>query len=375
MDGSPERGRMEGLFGRGGAAVTTVSTTVEALAAFDQAKPELVISRVGVSADGAEGLELIRAIRTRPAELGGRTPAIAVAEACDAPDRQSALAAGFTDHLVAPSDFDGLLATIARCATEIDAMRRAGSTPRSIRKQRVIPTVRRPEIGFGNAVLDALETHASGALAGAVEFVELGRDATLSNVGDAPRSIYFPCGAVVSLLRIAESGKTVEVSPIGPEGFVGVSGLIGPGRASHWSRVLVGGGAWRVGRHELAAAFDVDTTLRSLLLGAVYEQFAEISLVAACTRTHTIDQQVARWLLTVCDRAGTSDLPLTHERVADRLGTRRSSISLALEAYRRAGHVDLRRGRILVTRRAGLEAIACECYQGIRSDVGRRHAA
>src|SRR4051812_23126223 len=56
MDGSPERGRMEGLFGRGGAAVTTVSTTVEALAAFDQAKPELVISRVGVSADGAEGL-------------------------------------------------------------------------------------------------------------------------------------------------------------------------------------------------------------------------------------------------------------------------------------------------------------------------------
>jgi CheY-like chemotaxis protein len=373
VDGSPDRERFTGMFERRGATVTSVATAREALEAFDSARPELIVSRVGLSGD-PDCYALIRAIRNRSAETGGRTPAIAVAGWTGEPERLTAIEAGYTEHVSKPADFERLIETISRFAREIDESRRMRRQQRTV-GTRSAAAARRPGAAFGNGVLDALDREVGDVIAGSLDYVELNKDATLLNVGDAPRYMYFPAGAVVSLLRIAESGKTVEVCPVGPDGFVGMSGLLGSGAAAHWSRVLVAGGAWRVGRQELVAAFDANAGLRAVLLQYVYGQLAEISLVAACTRAHTIDQQVARWLLTVSDRAGTNDLPLTHERIADRLGTRRSSVSLALEAYRRHGHVDLRRGRIQIVRRGALEEVACECYHGIRAEHGRRYAA
>jgi hypothetical protein len=39
--------------------------------------------------------------------------------------------------------------------------------------------------------------------------------------------------------------------------------------------------------------------LRRSLLRFAHAQIGEMSIVAACTRAHTIEQQLARWLLTV----------------------------------------------------------------------------
>lgn len=270
--------------------------------------------------------------------------------------------------------FERVVTTIGRAAHTINESRRqAGdSTEAPVLSASAGARTRAP---YGNSVLDAIEREAGDLLAGSLGFVKLSKDETVFNVGDTPRYVYFPCGAVVSMLRIAESGKTVEVCPVGFDGLLGLSGLFGQGRAAHWSRVLIAGGAWRIGRTELLAAFDASPSLRSALLQFVYGQFAEISLVATCTRAHTIEQQVARWLLTVCDRSGTTDLPLTHERIADRLGTRRPSVSLALEAYRRKGCVGLGRGRISIADRDDLERVACECYRAVKSEYVRKCAA
>lgn len=64
------------------------------------------------------------------------------------------------------------------------------------------------------------------------------------------------------------------------------------------------------------------------------QQFAQISTaqvtqIAACNRLHDIQQRLARWLLMCAERIGTDSLPLTQELLAQMLGTRRSSVTVA----------------------------------------------
>jgi CheY-like chemotaxis protein len=51
---------------------------------------------------GADGYELIHALRQRPAERGGRTPAAALTAYARSEDRLRALAAGFQIHVPKP---------------------------------------------------------------------------------------------------------------------------------------------------------------------------------------------------------------------------------------------------------------------------------
>ena len=67
------------------------------------------------------------------------------------------------------------------------------------------------------------------------------------------------------------------------------------------------------------------------------------------------------------DGIGRDDFTLTHEFLAEMLGVRRQSVSLAAGALQRSGLVTYRRGRIRIINRRGLEATACECYEVLRS--------
>ena len=63
-------------------------------------------------------------------------------------------------------------------------------------------------------------------------------------------------------------------------------------------------------------------------------------------------------------------LSLSQEGIADLLGVQRTSVSLVANALKRRGLIVYNRGRISITDRAGLEAVACECYRKLQ-----RHAA
>jgi CRP-like cAMP-binding protein len=78
-----------------------------------------------------------------------------------------------------------------------------------------------------------------------------------------------------------------------------------------------------------------------------------------------------RWLLTVDDLVGNTEIPLTHEELATMLGVRRPTVTLVLGKLQRAGLIRERRGRIVIEDRAGLEAATCECYRLMRDEQRR----
>ena len=91
------------------------------------------------------------------------------------------------------------------------------------------------------------------------------------------------------------------------------------------------------------------------------------SQTVACNALHSLEQRTCRWLLMTHDGIGRDDFTLTHEFLAEMLGVRRQSVSLAAGALQRSGLVTYRRGRIRIINRRGLEATACECYEVLRS--------
>lgn len=70
----------------------------------------MLISDIGMP--DASGYELIRRVRARPAEMGGRVPAIALTAYTSMADRTRALMEGFQNHVAKPTEPQELVAAI-----------------------------------------------------------------------------------------------------------------------------------------------------------------------------------------------------------------------------------------------------------------------
>ncbi len=97
-----------------GAEVVDFGSVPAALDSFERGAPDVLLSDLGMP--GEDGYSLIRQIRERPPEQGGRVPAAALTAYARAEDRQRALDSGFQTHLAKPFDPAELVATVARLA-------------------------------------------------------------------------------------------------------------------------------------------------------------------------------------------------------------------------------------------------------------------
>jgi CheY-like chemotaxis protein len=93
-----------------GAEVVAVGSAASALAEIECVQPNVIISDIAMA--GENGYELIRRIRSLPAEAGGHIPAVALTAYAGVADRRRALLAGFQTHLSKPIEPDDLLAVI-----------------------------------------------------------------------------------------------------------------------------------------------------------------------------------------------------------------------------------------------------------------------
>jgi CheY-like chemotaxis protein len=89
-------------------AATSVS---EAIEAFEDVKPDVLISDIGMP--GEDGYQLIRKVRALAQERGGNIPAIALTAYAGEADRRRVLASGYQVHMAKPIEPSELLQTIA----------------------------------------------------------------------------------------------------------------------------------------------------------------------------------------------------------------------------------------------------------------------
>jgi CRP-like cAMP-binding protein len=104
-----------------------------------------------------------------------------------------------------------------------------------------------------------------------------------------------------------------------------------------------------------------------------HEQFvmAQAQQSAACNATHAVEARISRWLLRCRDLAGSDDIALTQEFLAEMMGVRRTSVSLVANTLQQAGLIKYRRGHIRILDVEGLQEAACECYETVRTHADR----
>ena len=93
------------------ATVTTCANAVDAVEALDRGTFDAIVSDIGMP--GEDGYGLIRRVRSRSADRGGRVPAVALTAYARGEDRVQALRAGFNMHLAKPIDAGELLVVLA----------------------------------------------------------------------------------------------------------------------------------------------------------------------------------------------------------------------------------------------------------------------
>ena len=213
-----------------------------------------------------------------------------------------------------------------------------------------------------NRILLNLPPKESEMLLSKLEFVRLKTHHVLHETGDTLKSAYFCNSGLVSILSVFPDGKSVEVGLIGKEGFVGLP-LVAGFRSSPTRAVAqIEGSAFRVDSGTLMLVLRQCPNLERQLQQVSQIMAMQVTQIAACNRHHEVDERLARWLLMSADRTGSESVPLTQELLAQMLGTRRSSVTVAAGMLQKAGLIAHSRGDVEIIDRRNLEEAACECY-------------
>jgi CRP-like cAMP-binding protein len=222
-----------------------------------------------------------------------------------------------------------------------------------------------------NRLLAALPDAEYQRLIPHLEHVSLSLKQVLYEVGEPIEYVYFPHQSIVSALSTMEDGSMVEVGLVGNDGIVGIPAALGDNITATTAMVQVPDSAMRMKASLLKSEFQRGGSLQSLLLRYMQAQHAFVSQNAACNRLHYLEGRLARWLLLVCDRVKSNELPLTHEFMAQMLGVRRSGVTEAANMLQQSGLIRYTRGKVTILNREELEATSCECYEIIKGEYAR----
>ncbi|MBD1943506.1 Crp/Fnr family transcriptional regulator [Coleofasciculus sp. FACHB-712] len=222
-----------------------------------------------------------------------------------------------------------------------------------------------------NRLLAALPDAEYQRLIPHLDHVSLPFKQVLYDVGEPIEYVYFPQRAIISFLSTMADGSMVEVGLVGNDGVTGIPAALGDNIAATTATVQVPDSAMRMEASLLKSEFGRGGSLQSLLLRYMQAQHAFATQNAACNRLHYLEGRLARWLLLVCDRVESKELPMTHEFMSQMLGVRRAGVTEVANALQQAELIRYTRGKVTILNREELEAVSCECYQIIQGEYAR----
>jgi CRP-like cAMP-binding protein len=222
-----------------------------------------------------------------------------------------------------------------------------------------------------NLMLAQLPNAEYEALAKFLVPVELPLGQKLSDPNRPIEYVYFLNTGLISTDAMTEKGETVEVGLIGREGFSGLPALLDQPQMSHVVVMQGIGEGLRIRSSIVREQFLKGGVLQQLVHSFAYLQLVQTTQSVLCNRMHSVEERLARWLLSSADRMESESLNLTQEFLAQMLGAQRSTVTVAAGNMQRDGLIGYSRGKIQILDRPKLEAATCECYGIVRSSYER----
>src|SRR4051812_24589969 len=214
-----------------------------------------------------------------------------------------------------------------------------------------------------NRLLAALPIADYEVLAPHITDVTLPNRQVIATRGQPLQHVYFPRGAVLSILVQIDDGQAVEGATVGHEGMLGLAAFLSDGASIEDVVCQVAGESAYIEVDAFRAACERSGPLHEILHRYSLALMGQMTRTAGCNRVHPVEERLARWLLMTHDRVGADTFFLTHEFIAVMLGVRRASVTVAAGILQRVGLIDYRRGRMRILDRSRLQDAACEDYR------------
>lgn len=229
---------------------------------------------------------------------------------------------------------------------------------------RLVPPLARTARRHENRVLAGLPPTDLALLARHLHVVSFRPGAVLQHQDHPLEYVFFPHEGLVSMVAMTPNGETIEAASVGRGGAV--CPVLKPGQTA-CLLTAVAQGSMRVSRiasaqvpvlQKESEAFDL--ALRACSEAILFQMRQNI----LCGGLHPVEQRLARWLLEAADRleSGVIPIPATQEHIAQRLGVRRTTVTLLASKLQDAGAIRWGRSRVEILDRPRLEAMACTCH-------------
>ena len=193
----------------------------------------------------------------------------------------------------------------------------------------------------------------------------------VAKAGSKVERVYFPHSGVISLVVELSIGEMIETAMVGRDGVVNATAALDGKISLNKGIVQVAGAGSVVDVEQIRRLADRLKTFRALIIRHEQVLFAQSQQSAACNASHSVENRMCRWLLRMRDLAGSDDLTLTQEFLAQMLGVQRPSVSVVANTLQKAGLIRYRRGHIRLLDVEGLRQGACECYGTVKAHYER----
>jgi CRP-like cAMP-binding protein len=174
--------------------------------------------------------------------------------------------------------------------------------------------------------------------------------------------VHFLLEGAVAHRLLLDDGRVAEVGMVGPEGFVGMPVLLGDDAAATQAIAQTPGRSWCISALAFREALDSVPDFRAVLFRFAQAFYKQVAQLSACNRSHPLEARLVRWLLMAHERVSGDEIVITHESLAEELGVRRASVTVALGGLAEQGLIASGRTRLHLLDQPGLERRTCECY-------------
>jgi CRP-like cAMP-binding protein len=218
---------------------------------------------------------------------------------------------------------------------------------------------------LSNVILNGLPPQSNG-FRSKLTAVSLPVGTSIYEPHEMPKFAHFLTSGIASVVTTMKDGGSAETGMWASEGMVECMHLGDGDRVPSRCFMQVGGTALRMPFADLEKELDSLPYLRTSIQHSIQKQALILGQLVACNRLHEVEERLARWLLMLQDRIHDSEFHITQEFLAEMLGSRRTTVTMAAGALQRIGLIEYQRGRVHILDRERLESAACECYPVIR---------
>jgi CRP-like cAMP-binding protein len=214
-----------------------------------------------------------------------------------------------------------------------------------------------------NRLLAALRPRDFALLEPHLQIVPIREGEFLHLPGDEIEQVYFLHNGIVSLMTISKDGDAISTASVGSEGAIGTIAGTGFVRAFTRAMVQAPGVASRIAVPHFRRAVSKSEAINDVLTRYHMALMCQVQQTSLCNSVHDATLRLSRLLLVLSEQGEGDTISFSQERLADMLGLRRSSVTLAAQTLQSRRLISYRRGRIEIVNRKGLKAAACECYE------------